>query len=296
MQQLFTDKLLVSLTDLQRLIGSWLDDHLINIIAILIGAWIIRRFGAGAVSRVLRYTVRPDLYPTVIDRNKRVKTLNSLVTAVMRVGVYVIATILIIGEINPTYTTALFASAGLIGVALGFGAQSLIKDFISGMFIITENQYRVGDTVDIGGVQGIVEDVTIRTTVLRDLNGHVHHVPNGIIQVTTNKTIGFSGINEEIVVASATDIPQLEHVINHAGEQLAAIPELQAYITEAPAFSQVMGMTANGMVIKITGKTTPGDSWRVKSELYRILKRDFDKNKIKLGMPLVPFPTASKKK
>ena len=296
MQSNISNSLNDSLLRIFNLIGQWFDLHAINIAAILLGAWVVRRFGAGAISRTLRYTVRPDLYPTKIDRTKRIKTLDSLVNAVMRVGVYAIALILVIGEINPSYTTALFASAGLIGVALGFGAQSLIKDFVSGIFIIIENQYRVGDVIAIGGVDGVVQDVTIRTTVLRDLDGNVHHVPNGNITVTTNKTIGYSGINEEIIVDASTDLGLLEHVINHVGEQLVSMPELQAYIKETPSFRQVVGLNANGMVVKIVGQASAGDSWRVKGELYRLLKHAFEKNKIKLGVPLLPYATSIKKK
>ena len=179
---------------------------------------------------------------------------------------------------------------------MGFGAQSLIKDFVSGIFIIIENQYRVGDVVAIGGVDGVVQDVTIRTTVLRDLDGNVHHVPNGNITVTTNKTIGYSGINEEIIVDASTDLALLEHVINHVGEQLAAMPDLQIYIKETPQFRQVIGLNANGMVVKIVGQATAGDSWRVKGELYRLLKHAFEKHKIKLGVPLLPYAAALKKK
>lgn len=289
-----TAKLLSSIERLGDLLGAWLDLHLINIIAILIGAWLVRHFGATLLNRLLHSTIRPDLYPTKTDREKRIKTLNSLVGAVMRVGVYIIAAILIVGEINPSYTTALFASAGLIGVAVGFGAQSLIRDFVSGIFIITENQYRVGDIVDIGGVSGTVAEVTIRTTVLRDINGYVHHVPNGTITITTNRTIGYSGINEELLVDQSTDMNQLEHIISHIGEQLKAMPEFHEIIIEPPRVASVNGITPNGVSVRIGGRTTPGDAWKVKSEMYRLLRKELQKHKIKLGVPLVMPKTQAK--
>ncbi len=277
-----------SLETIAGLIGDWLDKHLINIFAILLGAWLFRRFGAGIVNRGLRHTIRADLYPTKSDRERRLRTLDSLVGAAMRIGVYIIAAIMLVGEINPSYTTALFASAGVIGVALGFGAQSLIKDFVSGVFIITENQYRVGDIVDLGTASGTVEDVTIRTTILRDLDGNVHHVPNGTIQVTTNKTIGFSRINEDIVVALDTDIDRLEHVINHVGEELSAKPEFKSQILEAPHLASFKGFVPNGMVVKILGKTSAADQWHVRSEMYKLLKKAFDKNNIELATVAPP--------
>jgi moderate conductance mechanosensitive channel len=266
--------------ELNNLVGRWLDLHLINILAILIGAWIVRHFASRVIRSVVNRTVREDLYPAKTDRQKRIKTLDTLVGAIVRVGVYIIATILIIGEINPQYTTALFASAGLIGVALGFGAKDLINDFMSGIFIITENQYRVGDVIEIVGVSGTVEDITIRTTVLRDLDGNLHHVPNGSIKLTTNMTLGYSCVNENIVVDYDTDIDRLEHVINHVGEEMASDAKLGKKIIEAPHFLRIDGFGENGIIIKILAKTVSGEQWDVKAALYKHLKVAFEKNHI----------------
>ncbi|MDB5186455.1 MAG: Potassium efflux system KefA protein / Small-conductance mechanosensitive channel [Candidatus Saccharibacteria bacterium] len=286
-----------SAKEIMILVGNWFDQHLVNIVVILIVAWLVRRFGHDLVSRLLRHTVRPDLYPTKSDRDKRVRTLDSMIGATTRVAVYVIAIILIIGEINPDYTTALFASAGLMTVAIGFGAQSLIKDFVSGMFIITENQYRVGDTVDIAGVSGTVEDVTIRTTVLRDINGHVHHVPNGIIDVTTNKTMGFSRLNEDIIVDFETDLEQVEHIINHVGEEMAAMPEYKDIIKEAPSFGSLKGYAPNGLIIGVTAETTANKQWGLRTDMYKRLKKEFDKHGIEvMGIPTVPVAATGRRK
>lgn len=274
--------LIPKLLALGELLSEWFDDHFVNILAILVGAWLVRRFGAKFISRILKYTVRNDLYPNKADREKRMKTLNTLSGAIMRVGVYIVAAILLIGEINPSYTTALFASAGLIGVALGFGAKDLINDFMSGIFIITENQYRVGDVIEVGGVSGVVEDITIRTTVLRDLSGNVHHVPNGTIKLTTNMTLGYSGIAENLEVGYGTDIEQLKHVINHVGEQLAADADFQKLIIEPIHFLRVDGFGQNGLIIKVVGTTTSGDQWAVKGELYARLYKAFKQHKIEI--------------
>ncbi len=139
--------------------------------------------------------------------------MDGLIHAITRFAVYVVAAIMIISELGVN-TAPLLASAGIFGIALGFGAQSLIKDLVSGIFIITENQYRVGDVIELGNVSGIVEAITIRTTVLRDQSGNQHHVPNGSIVRTTNKTMGFGGIDENIVVGADTDIQKLVEIIN----------------------------------------------------------------------------------
>lgn len=273
---------------------DWVSVHGLNILIILFGAWAVRRFGVRMFRGVFKHTLRPDLYTTKADREKRVKTLNSMTSAFVRASVYIVAGFLLVSEINPSYTTALFASAGLATVAIGFGAQSLIRDIVSGIFIISENQYRIGDEVELkstgwgGGAVGTVEEITLRTTVLRDLDGDLHHVPNGAIGYATNKTIGFNRINEDITVALDTDIDRLEHVINHVGQQLAADVAFKNKILDPPHFERVVEFTDDGIVIKVLAKTKPAEQRNVRSELYRRLRKAFDKNDIFL--PKQPRP------
>lgn len=276
---------------------SWMqtDYHALHIVMILVTVWFVHRFGAKIVSKVLAKTIRADLYPTKTDRDKRVKTLESLARAIMGVGAYIIGAMLLLGEINPDYATAMFASAGLITVAIGFGAKNLINDFISGIFIISENQYRVGDYVEIAEVMGTVEAVTVRTTILRDLDGNVHHVPNGAIVVTTNKTIGFSNLNENIVLAQGTDLGLVEHLVNHAGQQMVVDPEFKSKVQEAPSFAGLNGYAQGGIVIKVSGKVAPGEKYAVKSGFYRLLYKAFDKHNIETISSPQPAGPAKKK-
>lgn len=268
---------------------QWLSIHGLNIIVILIAAWVVRRFGVRLFRSLFKHTLRPDLYRTKADREKRIKTLNSMSSAFVKVTVYVVAGFLLIGEINPGYTTALFASAGLVTVALGFGAQSLIRDIVSGVFIITENQYRIGDEVELkatvwsGKVEGIVEDINLRTTIMRDLDGNVHHVPNGSIGYSTNRTLGFNRINEDIAVALNSDIERLEHIINHVGQQLASDVEFKNKILDPPHLERIIGFGDGGIVVKVLGKTTPADQRKIRSEFYKRLFKDFRKNDILLA-------------
>lgn len=288
-----------AIVELADLVGAWFSEHIVNIIAIVIGCWFVYKFGAKLIARILKHTIRADLYPTKNDREKRIRTLNTLIGASTKVAAFVLGIFLIVGEINPSYTAALFASAGLITVALGFGAQGLIRDFMSGIFIITENQYRVGDVVEIGGVAGTVEDVTVRTTVLRDLNGYVHHVPNGFIDVSTNKTIGYSRINEDMVLGFDSDIDRVEHIVNHVGKEMAADVKFKNLILEAPEFASVKGYAVNGMIVNILGKTEAGEQWAVRTEMYRRLKKAFDKAGIEvtnLPVGLTATPGKPKKK
>ncbi len=284
-----TNKLQSTLSDVAHQITGWSGTHLLNIVIIVIGAEVLYQVSVRATSKVVHKTARrPDLFPTALDRKKRVKTLDSLIHATLRIIILVLALIMIASELGIN-TAPLVASAGVIGVALGIGAQSFIRDLMSGFFIITENQYRVGDTVSIGTtiatiqIIGEVEAINIRTTVLRDLDGGLHHISNGTIVVASNLTMNFAQINEDIVVAMDTDIDKLKHVIDHVGEELAASPEFERAILTAPHFERIQQFTDEGISIKVIGKTNAGDQWRVKGELYKRLKVAFDKNHIKLA-------------
>jgi moderate conductance mechanosensitive channel len=272
-----------------HLAGDWLYLHAINITIILIGAWVLRHFSAKILGSLLKHTIRSDMFPTKGAREKRLKTLSSMASAVAQVGISIVAIILILGEINPSYANVLFASAGLLTVAIGFGAKDLINDFMTGIFIISEGQYRVGDAIEIAGVSGVVEAITVRTTVLRDIDGHVHYVPNGDIIVSTNKTLGFSRINEDISFALDTDIDRLTHVIDHVGEELAADPDFKNKVKKAPKVAQVVGYGPSGIIVKITGTVGESDKPAVISSLYTRLHKAFAKNDIVVtGQPAPP--------
>lgn len=277
------------LNEVWHLFVDWSAAHLLQIAIIVVGAEILYRVSTKTVNKVIhRATHRPDLFPTESDRKKRLKTLDSLINAVLRLGIFMIATIMVINELGVN-TAPLIASAGVIGVALGFGAQSLIRDFMSGFFIITENQYRVGDVIDIitnvGGIKvsGTVEAITIRTTIIRDQDGKLHHVPNGNIMTASNLTMNYAGLNEDLAVSNKTDIDKLEHIINHVGEELVRDTKIGSKIIQPPYFDRVDRISGDAMVVKIFGKTTPGEQWRVRGAFYKKLQPALEKNHIKLS-------------
>lgn len=276
------------LNEVWHLFIDWSSAHLLQIIIIVIGAELLYRALTKTISGIVhRATHRPDLFPTESDRKKRLKTLDSLINAVLRIGIFAIATIMVINEMGIN-TAPLIASAGIIGVALGFGAQSLIRDFMSGIFIITENQYRVGDVIEVttnaAGIKviGTVEAITIRTTVIRDQDGRLHHVPNGNIMATSNLTMNYAGLNEDLVVSSNTDIDKLEHIINHVGEELVHDTKVGKKIIQPPYFDRVDKINGDSMTVKIFGKTNPGEQWRVRGAFYKKLQPALEKNHINL--------------
>jgi small conductance mechanosensitive channel len=263
-------------------IARWASAHIPTILTIIIGTYLLRKFGGNVLMQVIRRTVRPDLFPTKSDREKRIKTLQSLIDATLRVGSMIIALLLIADNLN-IRMSSLLASAGIVGVAVGFGAQSLIKDFVSGLFIITENQYRVGDVVDLNETSGTVEAITIRTTILRDDDGYIHHVPNGSITSTTNKTMDYSRVNLHLLVRVDSDIDKLEHIINHTGEELLSDAKFGKMIHEPPRFMRIRTVTGNGIDVLITGKTAPSKQWAVRGEYYRRLLKNLKNSGIELA-------------
>ena len=218
------------------------------------------------------------------DLEKRHKTLGGLFANVWRIIVVVIAGYAIFTHFfNSTALAPLFASAGIIGVAFGFGAQSLVKDFLSGVFIISENQYRVGDIIEIDGFGGTVERIGVRSTVIRDVEGNVHFFPNGVVQHVINKTMGYSKVYFTITVAPDTNISTASDIINRIGEEISGEEKWQRKVIEPPHFDILGDFNASSISLVVSGKTQPSDQWALTAEMRRRILREFEKEHIELG-------------
>ena len=234
------------------------------------------------------------------DLEKRQRTLGGMFTNVWRIIVVVIALYFILQAVIGkeqafTLLAPLFASAGIIGVALGFGAQSLVKDFISGIFIISENQYRVGDVIEIEGFGGTVERIGVRSTVIRDVDGNVHFFPNGMVQHIINKTMGYSMARFTLAVAPNTDIDKVAKIIDKIGLKLASEEKWKDKVLEAPRYVMMGEFTATAINLIVSGKTQPSDQWSVTAEMRRRILEKFDQEGIEIGtIPVIP--TTPKKK
>jgi small conductance mechanosensitive channel len=165
----------------------------------------------------------------------------------------------------------LFASAGIVGVARGFGAQSVVKDLLAGLFVIGENQKRVGDIDEIEGHSGTVERIGNRSTVLRDADGNVHYFPNGMIDHVINKTMGYSMARFVIHIHPTSDIKKVTDIINKIGRKLALEEKWQTKILEAPKFVSVGDFSGTSLEVIIAGKTQPSDQWAVIGEMRKRL-------------------------
>lgn len=270
---------------------NWLASHgvrILIIIAITVAVYCgLRKL----VPPLLRHTVRitPRLRKRVTKKDeeeaeKRVKTLSRIFVGTGSVLVFLVAVFMILSEVGID-VTPLIAGLGIAGIAVGFGAQSLVKDMIAGVFILLENQYRVGDVARVADVIGIVDEINLRRTVLRDLDGIVHFVPNGEIRVASNYTRQWSRVNLNVSVSYGTDLDHAIAVINRVCEHMAQEKYWKSAITETPQVLRVDSLGDSGIDIKILGTTKPIRQWEVMGELRKRIKRTFDEEGIEIPWP-----------
>jgi small conductance mechanosensitive channel len=215
---------------------------------------------------------------------KRADTLTHVIHDVARVVILAVGSMMILSEVGVDLKPIL-AAAGLGGLAIGFGAQSLVKDVISGFFIILENSVRVGDVVEIAGVGGLVEEVTLRTITLRDLSGNVHVVPNGVIDKVKNMTKLYSFYLFDVGVAYREDVDEVMGILQEIAEELRRDPQFADDILEPLEMLGVDQFADSAVIIKCRIKTQPIKQWRVGREMNRRIKKTFDAKGIE-----IPFP------
>jgi small conductance mechanosensitive channel len=263
---------------------SWFFDSGLHIVIILVLLVIALRFTRGAVRRAVMIAVRPDGRDALRDlmATKRQTTLVSLFDAVVTVSLIIVAVLMILPklgfEIGP-----LLASAGVAGVALGFGAQSLVKDMLSGTFIILEQQFSVGDVVQVGALSGGVEQINLRTTVLRAADGSVHIIPNGQIDKVTVLTRDWSRLVLDIDVAYGADLDVAATNIKREFDAYAA--EHPDFVLEPPELLGVQNLAESSVQIRAQMKLLPGKQWAAGRELRARVKKALDAAGID-----IPFP------
>lgn len=260
----------------------WIQHDGLYIVLILVVSALIAQIGVKLLGSIVRRTVgriKTDISED--DVKKRQDTITSMFGTMIRVLVWVTAGFSVLRRIGID-PAPLIASAGILGVALGFGSQSLVKDMLSGLFIIIENQYRVGDVVDIEGAAGTVEQITIRSTVIRDIEGNVHYLPNGSVLHVINKTMGFSKVSFSVKVTADTNVDTLTAVINEVGAKLAADEKWKDKVLEPPHFINIGAMTDTTIEARIVGKTPPSKQWTVTSEMRKRLLAAFKKHNVQM--------------
>ncbi len=270
-------------------VGDWMLEHGI-IIAVIIGlSYLFYRIVKVITPRIVsRYVAtRGKGRRARAAHAKRAETLSGGITQVIGIFLVIIALFMILSEVGMDITP-LLASAGIAGVALAFAAQNAVRDLIAGFLIIAENQFDVGDVVKIADTVGIVEAVNIRRTLLRDLDGILHTVPNGEIKVTSNYTMMWSRANLAISVAYKEDLDRVMAVIRRVWEEMASEPEWEPQlISKTPEILRVNEFGDSGIDIKVVGETKPMMQWNVMGELRRRIKRTFDEEGIEIPWPHV---------
>ncbi|ABR46272.1 MscS Mechanosensitive ion channel [Alkaliphilus metalliredigens QYMF] len=211
----------------------------------------------------------------------RMETLNGLIKSLIKYGIYFIAITTIISFFG-VKVTGLIATAGIGGLAIGFGAQNLVRDVITGFFILFENQFSIGHYIEVNGVSGIVEEMAMRITKVRDFNGDLHIIPNGQIQKLTNKSTGKMRAWVDISIAYEEDIDRAIEVLTTKSEQLRME---NANIVEGPTVLGVTGLGNSDVVISIMAKTVPMEQWAIERLMRKTFKQAFDEVGIEIPYP-----------
>ncbi len=229
------------------------------------------------------------------ESRKRADTLSSVIRWVLRTAILLVATVMLLGQVG-VQIGPIIAAAGVVGLAVGFGAQNLVQDVISGFFLLLEDQVRVGDVVVLGDKGGLVEKITLRMTILRDFNGSVHYVRNGKIDVVTNMTKEYSHYVFDIGVAYRENTDEVSAVIADVGKELQNDPDFKDDILAPLEIVGVDKFADSAVVIKARFKTKPIKQWRVGREFNRRMKKKFDELNIEIPFPHVTlYPGKDKK-
>lgn len=254
-------------------------------------AWVVPVYLLGAllVLRLLRrlekrVVARATVDAATKDDVQRVETLAVVVRSGLQLVVF-IATGLLCLEAIGVDTGPILGGAAIFGLAISFGSQSLVKDFVTGFFILLENQFSVGDIIEANGNSGTVEAITMRRTVLRDLQGRVHHLPNGSITSVTNSTQGWSRVLIHLGVAYNSDLDQVEAVVNRVGDELKADPAWADRLAEPPRYIGLVSFGDSALNVRIMFQTTIFEQWAAEREFNKRLKIAFDAEGIG-----IPFP------
>jgi len=259
-----------------------------RVLALLVAAFVVSRLGArlvlGAGRRMTSDLPSGTGAATADERNKRIRTLTGLTAKALSLVVWSIAVVMALREAGFDIVP-LLAGAGVVGLAIGFGAQNFVRDVISGLFMLIEDQISVGDVAVINGTGGAVQEINLRTTVLRDFEGVVHVFPNGAITTLSNRTQGYSSYAFSVGVSYDEDPDRVMETLRGIGTTLAAEPRWSELLTAPLEVLGVDGFTESAVVFRMRIQTLPGRQWEVGREINRRIKVVFAAAGIRFGFP-----------
>ncbi len=260
---------------------DWLREHG----SVVIGTLVVLLIALAVVRYVVPHALRPAVERQMSGRSdaetrRRVDTLSGVIVRTAEIVIIALALLTVLPEFGFDIRPVL-AGVGITGIALGLGAQSLVRDTINGIFILSENQYARGDVVTVAGITGTVEDVTLRRTVVRDVDGVIFSVPNSAVIVAANFTRDFAKVRVTVPVAPASDMEAVRRVADEVGRALAEEPEYREMIVSAPCYLRVDSIDANGVAVQVNGTVKPGSQWEVAGVLRARLLAAFQREGIK---------------
>ncbi|MFC1944944.1 mechanosensitive ion channel family protein [Chloroflexota bacterium] len=264
---------------------DWFMDTGIRVVSIIAVAVIMFFIFGYLIPKLIgRFMSRRMAGEADTEIKKRTDTLSSILVTIMGVILLIVAILTILPEFGVNIAT-LIAAIGVGGLAIAFAAQNLVRDFITGFFILFEDQYRVGDVVTIAGISGGVEEVTLRRTILRDLDGKVHSIPNGKVETSTNQTKKFSRVNLNVSVGYGENLDTVIETINRICHDMVEDPKWKGDFISTPTVLRVDNLGDSGIDIKILGDTKPARQWDVTGELRLRIKKAFDSEGIEIPWP-----------
>lgn len=277
----FTARASAAFDTLAENLVTWVATSGIQILLILIGAWIAIILSRRLLKRFHRTVAGRD---SETDRVKRADTLTAILGTIISILLFLAAGMMVLREIGVDITP-IIAVAGLGGLAIGFGAQSLVRDVITGFFLLAEDQLRVGDIVEVAGKAGTVEALSLRTVKLRALDGTLHIVPNGSISTVSNMTKGFSYALVNVGVAYRENTDEVFEVIRQVGADLQNDPQHGPSILEPMEVHGITNFGDSAVTIRCRMKTVPGNQWGIGREFNRRIKMLFDERDIEIPYP-----------
>ena len=277
-------------------LSAWLVDPGLTVLLILLAGWLTSRFVKRAIGHFTQRIDRPELRdvrrdPTVsveveaLRAKARAETLAGVLRSVALIAIWALTGLLALGELDINLGP-LIAGAGIVGVAIGFGAQSVVRDFLSGVFMMMEDIYSVGDDIDLGKGRGTVERVTLRSTSIRTRQGVVWNVPNGKIDFVANYSQLWARAQVDIQVSYESDLREAMKVILQAGQEMWEDPEWGGdELSEPPEVKGVQELGESGISIRVRAKTNPSVQWRTERELRLRIKEALDAAGIEMPYP-----------
>lgn len=270
-----------------------------RVVGIVLVTLLLHKFSKTIIERIVRRVVSRHHFEHKKDELQREDTLIGVLHTGVAIVLWITASLLVLDAVGVNLA-ALATGAGLFGIVIGLGAQSTIKDFLSGVFILLENQYRVGDIVTLSGgttglgTSGVVEDITLRITKLRDLDGNLHTVRNGEATIITNRTYKYSSVVVDITVPYESDITAVESLMNQVGKKIAAEEQWKKLMLEPISFLRVDAFTESGVTARAMGRVTPASQWEVAGAYRRELLSALKKAGVEVGLPQIVVHNAKK--